>query len=235
VLNGETPLSVLVVAARSDVLPERLRQSVAIMTWVRAVLLKDRAVAAAMLPLLPAKLQHQAVAGVGFRPLMTLLRNPGLRPYLDNGVQRSYSFDFVESFADNWWCADWSTPYGEKVDPFRAEPVEFLSPAEQKTGEQEARALLALGGADEYLGSQVIAYAKAHPSDPDVPEALFLTLRMIRYGCNRGWQWQDSNRPHVDRVAQIAYEVGAIMRRKYPTNPWTRKAAPYVWLVKRSH
>lgn len=235
VLNGEAPLSVLVVAARSDALPERLRQSVAIMTWVRAVLLKDRSVAASMLPLLPAKLQRQAGAGVGFRPLMTLLRNPGLRPYLDNGVQRSYSFDFVESFADNWWCSDWSTPYGEKVDPFRAEPVNFLTPAERKKGEQQTRALLALGGADEYLGSQVIAYAKAHPSDPDVPEALFLTLRMIRYGCNRGWQWQDPSKRHVDRVAQIAYEVGAIMRRRYPTNPWTRKAAPYVWLVKKNH
>lgn len=234
VLNGETPLSVLAVAAQSDALPQRLRQSVAIMTWVRAVLLKNRPVAAAMLPLLPAKLQHQAGHGVGFRPLMALLRNPGLRPYLDNGVQRSYSYDFVESYADNWWCADWTTDYGEDSDPVRVESVAFLSPAERKTGEQQTRSLLAMGGADEYLGSRVIAHARAYPSDPDVPEALFLTLRMIRYGCNRGWQWQAPGKPQVDRTAQIAYEVGAIMRRRYAKNPWTRKAAPYVWLGKKS-
>jgi len=165
---------------------------------------------------------------------MTLLRNPGLRPYLDNGVQRSYSYDFVESYADNWWCTGWTTDYGENSDPVRAESVAFLSPSERTTGEQQTRSLLAMGGADEYLGSRVIAYAKAHPSDPDVPEALFLTLRMIRYGCNRAWEWQDPSKPHVDRTAQIAYKVGAIMRRRYAKNPWTRKSAPYVWLGKMS-
>lgn len=233
-LNGETPLGTLALAAQSGALSPQLRQSVAMMTWVRAVLLKNAQVAAQMLPLLPQKLQQQAGAGVGFRPLMAILRNPGLRPYLDNGVQRSDSYDFVESYGDNWWCANWSTVYGEDSEPVRAESVAFLSQHERQAGEQQAKSLLALGGADEYLGSQVIAYSKAHPSDPDVPEALYLTLRMIRYGCSRNWEWQDPNKPQVDPVAAIAYEIGAIMRRRYPTNPWTKKAAPYVWLGKKS-
>ena len=165
---------------------------------------------------------------------MAILRNPGLRPYLDNGVQRSDSYDFVESYGDNWWCANWSTIYGEDNEPVRAESVAFLSPRERDSGKQETKSLLAMGGADEYLGSQVIAYAKAHPSDPDVPEALYLTLRMIRYGCSHAaLEWQDPNKPQVDPVAAIAYEIGAIMRRRYPTNPWTKKAAPYVWLGKK--
>ena len=115
---------------------------------------------------------------------MAILRNPGLRPYLDNGVQRSDSYDFVESYGDNWWCANWSTIYGEDNEPSRAESVAFLSPRDRESGKEESKSLLAMGGADEYLGSQVIAYTKAHPSDPDVPEALYLTLRMIRYGCS---------------------------------------------------
>lgn len=234
-LNGETPLASLAVAAQSDALSPQLRQSVAMMTWVRAVLLKNGPVAARMLPLLPEKLQRQAGAGVGFRPLMAILRNPGLRPYLDNGVQRSDSYDFVESFGDNWWCANWSTIYGDDNEPVPAETVAFLSPHERESGKQEAQALLAMGGADEYLGFQVIAYAKAHPSNSDVPEALYLTLRMIRYGCSHAaLEWQDPNKPHVDPVAAIAYEIGAIMRQRYPTNPWTKKAAPYVWLGKKN-
>ena len=234
VLNGETPLASLALAAQSGVPSPQLRQSVAMMTWVRAVLLKNGPVAAQMLPLLPEKLQQQAGAGVGFRPLMAILRNPGLRPYLDNGVQRSDSYDFVESYGDNWWCANWSTIYGEDNEPVRAESVAFLSPRERENGRQETKSLLAMGGADEYLGSQVIAYAKAHPADPDVPEALYLTLRMIRYGCSRAaFEWQDPNKRQVDPVAAIAYEIGAIMRQRYPTNPWTKKAAPYVWLGKK--
>ena len=235
VLNGETPIATLALAAQSDALSPQLRQSVAMMTWVRAVLLQNESLAARMFPLLPGKLQQQAGAGVGFRPPMAILRNPGLRPYLDNGVQRSDSYDFVESYGDNWWCANWNTIYGEDSEPIRAESVAFLSPRERENGEQEAKSLLALGGADEYLGSQVIAYAKANPSDPDLPEALYLTLRMTRYGCSHAaLEWQDPNKPQVDPAAAIAYEIGAIMRRRYPTSPWTKKAAPYVWLGKKS-
>ena len=235
VLNGEMPLASLALSAQSDALSPQLRQSVAIMTWVRAVLLKNESIAARMLPLLPGKLQQQAGRGVGFHPLMAILRNPGLRPYIDNGVQRSESYGFVESYGDNWWCGNWSTIYGEDNEPVRADSVAFLSQRERETAEQETKSLLSLGGADEYLGSQVIAYAKANPSDPDVPEALYLTLRMIRYGCSHAaLEWQDPNKPQVDPMAAIAYEIGVIMRRRYPTNPWTKKAAPYVWLGKKS-
>ena len=91
VLNNALPLDTLAQAAKSKALPPPLSQSVAIMTWVRAVLLKNEKVAAQMLPLLPQKLQQQAGSGVGFHPMMAILRNPGLRPYLDGGVQRSAS------------------------------------------------------------------------------------------------------------------------------------------------
>jgi hypothetical protein len=69
-----------------------------------------------------------------------------------------------------------------------------------------------MGGADEDLGSQAIAYSKTRPSDPDLPEALCHLLRMIRYGCSRNWEWQDPNKPQVDPTSAIAYEIGAIMR-----------------------
>lgn len=229
VFNSETPLATLAHSAQPGALPTQLRQSIAMMVWVRSVLLKNEVIAAQMLPLLPQKLQKQAGAGVGFHPLMAILRNPGLRPYLNGGVQRSASYDFVESYADNWWCGDWTTIFSDNGAPIPPKSFAFLSPEMRTTGEKETKALLALGSADENLGSGVLNYARAHPSDSDVPEALYLTLRMIRFSCNRGWGAKN-DKENSDHVTSIAQEVGTLMRRRYPTNQWTKKAAPYVWL-----
>ena len=109
-------------------------------TWVRSVLLKNETIAAKMLPLLPQKLQQQAGPGVGFHPLMAILRNPGIRPYLDGGVQRSESYDFVESYGDNWWCGGWTTSFNEVGAPVRSQPVAFLSPQARETGVKETAA-----------------------------------------------------------------------------------------------
>ncbi|WP_109485485.1 hypothetical protein [Occallatibacter savannae] len=234
VFNKSVPLDTLAQAAESKALPPPLSQSVAVMTWVRAVMLKNEEVADKMLPLLPQKLQQQAGPHPGFRAQMALLRNPGLRPFLDPGVQRSASYDFVESFADNWWCGGWNMAGSTSAAPNSAQSVAFLTPSTKAVAEKENAALLALGSADEYLGSQVIDYAHSHPDDPDVPEALYLTLRMIRYGCYHGVSEVDTNRPDGSRVPTIAREVGALMRQRYATNPWTKKAAPYVWPVKKS-
>jgi len=230
IFNQSMPLDALAQAAQSKALPSPLSQSVAVTTWVRAVLLKNEKIAAQMLPRLPQKIQQQAGPGVGFRAQMALLRNPGLRPFLDPGVQRSASYGFVGSYGDNWWCANWNGD--NHSTPVTTQSVAFLTPAARATAEKENKTLLALGGADEYLGSQVIDYAHTHPEDPDIAEALYLTLRMIRYGCYHGVSDADNTRPDPTSVPIIAREVGAIMRQRYATNPWTKKAAPYVWPAK---
>ena len=229
-LNDEMPLATLARAAQSGALPPRLRQSVAMTAWVRAVLLKDESTAAQMLPLLPEKLKGEAGAGVGWHPLMALLRNPGLRPYLDSGVQRSYSYDFVESYSDNWWCEDWSSPYGGgSGEPAGSTAAVFLTADERAAAAKQLAELRALGSADEVLGAQAVAYVKDHPQDPDAPEALYLVLRMMRYSCSRD-NGTAEEKARGDRVASIANEAGALMRHRYPTNAWTKKAAPYVWV-----
>jgi len=53
------------------------------------------------------------------------------------------------------------------------------------------------------------------------------------YGCYPASSENAQNNPD-DRVASIAREVGALMRRSYATNPWTKKAAPYVWPAKKN-
>jgi hypothetical protein len=58
--NNQMPLATLAQAVQSNALPVPLRESVAIMTWIRAVLLKNDSITAQMFPLLPSKLQEQA-------------------------------------------------------------------------------------------------------------------------------------------------------------------------------
>jgi hypothetical protein len=113
-LNSEMPVALLAQAAQSHSLPQPLRQSVAMMTWVRAVLLKNETIAAQLFPLLPEELRQQAGPGVGFQPQLTILRNPGLRPYLDScdcwiTSRRSHcrgrdSFDSCEIAGSHVYC-----------------------------------------------------------------------------------------------------------------------------------
>ena len=227
--NTQAPLGTLVDAANSSALPQQLRTVVAMMAWVRAVLLKEDATAQKLLPLLPEKLRQQASPGTGMHVIMTLLRNPGLRPYLDPGIQRSYSYDFVESYADNWWCADWTAAIGslslEMQEPY---DVAFLSGSQHRQADAQLKALLGEKSAAVYLGGIVMDYAIAHPDDADVPESLYLLLRTIRYGCERATSQYDTN-PDAEskRVDELRKTASRLLRQRYATNPWTKKAAPY--------
>jgi hypothetical protein len=227
--NAQAPLSVLIDSANSSTLPQQLRQSIAEMAWVRAVLLHDDSSAEKLFPLLPDKLQQQAGSGTAFHPLMTLLRNPGLRPYLDPGVQRSYSYDFVESYRDNWWSADWQgsdyTP--NKVLPL-AQPASFLTKDQAAQAQLQLDQLLKLGPADTYLGQLALDYANAHPDDPDVAESLYLVLRMIRYCSSSGYSDSLAEKTHNAQVNTIRNSAARLLRQRYLTSPWTKKAAPFV-------
>ena len=237
--NLETPLSVIAEASLSTKLPENMRRSMAIMAWVRAVLSNNDAAAAKVFSALPKKIQEQAGPGTGFRPLVTLVRNPGLRPYLDPGVQRSYSFDFVESYRDNWWCKDWGLSWWSNVWQQRGSPNEglfgadataaFLTNAQRAEGERQSSQLRSTEDAEIVLGKSVLAYVKDHPSDADVPESLYLVLRMIRYSCVNDYGAETSDeKTMIRQVDEIRHTAARILRQRYPASPWTKKAAPFV-------
>jgi hypothetical protein len=226
--NRQASIGTLIDSANSSVLPDQLRQSVAIMAWVRSVLLNDNASAAKLFPMLPKKLQQESGGGTGFHPLMALLRNPGLRPYLDPGIQRSYSYDFIENYRDNWWCLGWQNSDGTDSTLFATNPVSFLTPANQAELESETAKLPQKGNAILYLGGLTVAYAQDHPNDPDVPESLYLVLRMMRYGCsNEQWRDQAASKTEQDKEDDIRKAAARLLRQRYATNPWTKKAAPF--------
>lgn len=226
-LNTQASLKTLSEIANSDLLPDQLRRSVAIMAWVRAVLLKDDAAAASVFPLLPDKLQREAGSGTDFRPVVAIARNPGLRPFLDAGVQRSYSYDFVESYADNWWCSNFKGgDYSTTTPPVEKKPVSLLTPQQLDDAEHETVVLMKQDGASVFLGSQILAYATSHPRDADVPESLFLVLRMIRYDCNR-WGITPAEKQEMNREDAIRKGAARLLRQRYAASPWTKKAAPF--------
>jgi hypothetical protein len=226
--NAQAPLGTLLEAAGSDALPMQLRKSVAMMAWVRSVLLHDDVAAAKLFPLLPQKLQQQAGNGTGFHALVTLLRNPGLRPYLDAGVQRNYSYDFVESYRDNWWCGDWQRDNGTDSIQLETTSVSFLTPAQHTEWDDEAAKLAQMNNAIVYLGGLTLDYAQSHSSDPDVPESLYLVLRMMRYECsNVEWRDQAASKDEQKKEDDIRKAAARLLRQRYPASPWTKKAAPF--------
>jgi len=227
--NRQAPLGTMVEAAQSNALPQQLRTAVAMVAWVRAVLLKDDAIAQKLLPMLPEKLRQQAAPGTGMHPIMTILRNPGLRPYLEPGTQRSYSYDFVESYADNWWCQDWDkSSIADTLQIQSPGDATFLSALQRSQAETQLKKLADKEGAAIYFGGLVMDHAAAHPDDEDVPESLYLLLRVIRYGCDRGSSPDyPSPNPETKRIDELRSAAARLLRQHYATNPWTKKAAPY--------
>ncbi len=225
VLNFQFPLQLLVTTAKSPALAENLRQPVAIIAWVRSVLLDDAKTAADLAPLLPEAVRKTAGDSIGFPATLAMLRNPGMQPYFIQGVQRAETYDIRDEYRDNWWCADWSR-YWSSGDGYQSAPpnpavrLSFLSEAESAAANQQVKKLLsATDPGSVWLGQRVLEYAKPHPDDPDVPEALALTVRATHFGCST-----QENEPKRLATAKAAFEL---LHRRYPNSEWAKKTKVY--------
>lgn len=88
---------------------------------------------------------------------------------------------------------------------------DFLNACERAAAAKEWSALQSLPAAPSWLGRETVAWAKAHPNDPRVPEALHLVVRATRYGCN------DADSGKYSRQAFT------LLHKRYPNSPWARK------------
>jgi hypothetical protein len=224
-LNFDFPLDIFIKAAQSSELPASLRQSVAITAWVRSVQLGDAAAAAQLAPLLPKPVEGTAGKSIDFPATLAMLRNPGMRPYLDSGVQRSLTYDIRDEYRDNWWCADWSKSWTEE-GPYRTIPAapapatSFLTEPEKRQAAEQTQRLLAIDlPGSVYLGQRVLAYAKSHPDDPDVAEALFLTVRATHFGCAT-----DASEPKRLATAKEAFQL---LKKRYADSKWAKMTKYY--------
>lgn len=240
--NKALPLQLLKEASSSKTLPIHLRREIALATWVRAVLLESDKIAlelasevARLIPQLgPAMQAYQNASGQNARhleALLIMLKNPGMRPFIDAGLSRLTQLNRIDNYRDNWWCSpdvvfgmsavtsrsmfelSWKQDVSAKAtlpDNFPA----FMSDAQKNFARKEITRLLQLESAPSYLGRQVIDWAKRNPADARVPEALHLVVRSTRYGCGN------------DETSHVSKEAFQLLHRKYPKNEWTKKT-PY--------
>jgi hypothetical protein len=75
------------------------------------------------------------------------------------------------------------------------------------------------------IGQRVIDYAKDHPNDPQVPEALALTVRAGHYACET-WAPNPSAdaRSAYTPVSKSAFEL---LHRNYPKSTWALRTRYY--------
>jgi hypothetical protein len=225
--NTQMPLDLWEEAAQSSALPKNLRDAVAWAAWMRALGLGDAAAAKRMSGLLPDAVRKTSGDSDGFPATLALLRNPGLRPYLEQGVQRSVTYAMLDDYRDNWWGSRWGDgdwrveSYG--TDNLKAEPpghTDFLTAQQQKQAADEDARLNALPVAAVWLGQRAIAYVKAHPDDKDAAEALALTVRATHLSSSSGESKEDGE----SAVSKQAFEM---LHRMYPKSPWALRTKYY--------
>jgi hypothetical protein len=220
-LNEQLPLAMLAQAALSDNLPKYVERDVVIAAFTRALLLENpehgvklaaklAAVGADQQSYLPAYRDARDPVERRFAGIFYLLHHPESRPYVVSGFSRLGRPGSIDPYRDNWWCpVDAFSPKGATVSG-SAPP--FLTGADRNQAAGEFATLAAAGGGPDYLIDHVMQYARAHRSDPRVPEAIHYALRSQRYGC-----------PTAATPAK-AEQAWRYMWRVYPRNPWTRKS-----------
>lgn len=241
VLNNRMPLAMLRRAAASSSLPPRARRDVLLATFTRALLLGQVSTVRALLPDVSRQVPSLAealrpLASVNDEATLRnegailLVGHPGLRPFFTTGRSRMDALNVIDSLRDNWWCSFSSTEYpgtpyetqywhggldelAQTVysDPKTVPAPAFLTADDRRAAESEWEQLKALDTAPNEIGSRVLTWARAHPTDPRVPEALHRVVRATRYGCD------------TDRTSRVSKDAFTLLHRRYPKSSWAAK------------
>ena len=226
VFNQSLPTGVLREATLRKNLPSHLRRRVALAAWTKAALLDSAVnansvgpVLAELLPELKTLLDEYSAAPTAPErkaiAIYIFLKYPVTRPYVDAGAGREMADAEIDSYRDNWWCAN-SINYnaaqnGEAPQPRLAPSLPFLTAAQKTEAKSENARLQSLGTAPNYFCQQALAWASRDPNNPRVPEALHLAVKATRYGCT------DDD---TGRNSKAAYDL---LKKNYPKTEWAQK------------
>ena len=242
ILNEQVPLSLLKDAATNASLPATLRSGIATAAWVRAVLLDNDTLARELAPLvqtLAPELKQPFTGYMGasdkdarkFEAIYLMLKNPGLRPFIETGFGRLTPIAKIDDLRDNWWCslspqvenyqsnyyhsrAQFSTPLAMLYGNGKSAAV-FLAQGDRAQADSEWNALKAIAAAPTFLSEQAVNYLKTHAADPRAPEALALAVRSTRYGCG------DAG---TSKQSQAAFRL---LHSRYPNSDSAKKTKYY--------
>lgn len=236
VFNRWLSVSLLARAAMGDELPPELRQELAGRSWLRAAILDDVDTARELEPAVKAAYpelrtpleqydQADSVESRRFALIFMVMQFPGMQPYVNAGSMGSVVKTGMSSY-ESWWCYDVggnlerrpfqnpTYPNNESPPPPDVPAPRWLSASEREQAAKEWKKLYSIGDAPTYFSAPVLDWAKKHPDDPRVPEALHYFVRATRFGCA-----DNSIGPSSQRAFQLLHQ-------RYPASEWARKT-PY--------
>lgn len=220
-LNTRLPVASFAAAAERPGAAD-VRERLAAAAWTRATLLDRTAEAERAAKLLGdavpeiAAWATAAPADRSVTATWALLKNPGLSPLVEGGFPRWGTVADVDDYRRNWWCAALPTEISDEdrngdLPDLPAQPT-FLSAAENAAAERETKALEALGEGYDVIAARALAWAKARPNDPNVPEALYLASQRARVAACR------QEKPNLSKT------TFDLLKKTYPKSEWAKKA-----------
>ncbi|QQS42109.1 MAG: hypothetical protein IPM63_03965 [Acidobacteriota bacterium] len=224
VINYHFPFDVLLKVHVSPIVPDYLKGRLALVIWTRAALLgewkiADLVVAEAVRHHPEIRTELEAYAAARSEPekknaaLFAMLKNEQISPYLASGFGSPME---SISYASRWWCE----PYDEEWDDEKQEMVPikvsdrpaFLTALESQSALDDMKKLKEVGNAPKFFGERVLEWAAGSPSDPRIPEALYIT-----WSAN-GWDKYGCQGDPVDRE-----KLKALLLSKYAATPWAQR------------
>jgi hypothetical protein len=233
VLNYLTPLSKLNYAAHSKLLPAWSAADVALAGWTRAFMLNDLDTARELAPIV-AKAhpdwQSSLVPDTGaqadrwkFQAALLIALHHQFQPT----VRVNYRTELDTS--GSWWCPVETQPAapgnGDTLEinsiawrlPVVFAPLKpVFSQEDRHAASHELRELHEKGTTEAFLAPIIFAWTKAHPDDPQAPQALHRLVVLTRYGCRNG-------DPSSGQISKAAFDL---LHKQYPKSQWTAQT-PY--------
>lgn len=156
--------------------------------------------------------------------LLTLLRNPGLVPYIAGHHSRGGSTDTIDSFRENWWCKLGGTEkentgwdhyriYSGTDETFFSQlyPATVTQPFAFSDSRGEYKKLMSAGNAATYFSQRIFAAAEKTPTAAWLAEALHRIVKVTRYGCDF---------PEKGKVSKKAFQL---LHKNFADSDWAKK------------
>lgn len=223
-INKNVPLSYWATIAKDTRLTAAQKLDILQAAYVRSVMLNNSSVVKAIAPELGKQApylvphiksieQSKNSTEKSFNFAFMCLQNPGMKPYVEEGMGRSEPPNERDMYGDNWWD---SKPATFGATPDADVPRAFLSQAELAKGQQETAALAKFGVGSNYLTGLVLAFVKTNPQDPRIPEALSRAVKSAKFG------------PTDENTTDWSRRAFKILHSTYAKSKWA-KDTPYYY------
>lgn len=214
--NAHLPLSLWVDASGDALLPTYMQLRIAQAGWLRAMLLGKAEEAGKLMRRIMLLQPGAAELAQGFlsahdpeearfAALFIILRIPSLSPWLWSSEYRTPNFAAPHYLGSGCWYNDNAPPPRQPSSP----SLRFLTSDQRMAAETEWKQIHAAESwGATLLARQTVDWARKHPDDPRVPEALHRAVQASRYRCT------DAN---TGKYSKQAFDL---LHRQYSKSKW---------------